>query len=107
MAYPASLDNLPVNRSDSTLMATTHAADHNSVNDSVNKMQAELGLDPSGAAATVRARLDTIQPASPPVYTITNPVVARALNEGAYTMDDLAHVLGTVVADLKARGIFG
>lgn len=107
MAYPASLDSLSTSRADSTLMATTHAADHNAVNDALMRTQAELGLDPSGSASTVRARLDSIQPVSPSVYTISNHTVLRALNEGSYVMDDLAHLLGTLVTDLKARGIIG
>lgn len=41
-------------------MATTHKDDHNNANDAINKIEAELGIAPSGAAATVTARLDDI-----------------------------------------------
>lgn len=69
MAYPTSLDNLPTNRvdgldaGDDTPGSTnvgTHAADHNSANGAINAIEAELGLEPSGASATVRARLDAL-----------------------------------------------
>ena len=38
-------------------MATTHKDDHNNANDAINKIEAELGVTPSGAAATVAERL--------------------------------------------------
>ena len=68
--FPGALDTLPVNRQDDTdsksgadlgLTTTTgvHADDHNWVNDAVNKMQAELGINPRGLyAATVRERFE-------------------------------------------------
>jgi Pectate lyase superfamily protein len=42
-------------------MATTHAADHNNYADAINKIEAELGINPSGAAATVAARSVAIE----------------------------------------------
>lgn len=38
-------------------MATTHAQDHDDLADAINKIEAELGINPSGAFATVAARL--------------------------------------------------
>jgi hypothetical protein len=58
--YPGTLDALATNRTDATTSATTHAADHNNANDAINKIEAELGTDPAGTAATVVARLDTL-----------------------------------------------
>lgn len=55
--YPGTLDSLPTTRGDATVSLTTHAEDHNDVNDAVNKIEAELGVNPSGADVTVAARL--------------------------------------------------
>lgn len=59
--YPGELDSLPTNRSDSTKSATNHAADHNNANDAINKIEAELGTNPSGSAETVAARLAALE----------------------------------------------
>lgn len=55
--YPGTLDAFATNRTDATPMATTHAADHNNENDAINKIEAELGLNPKGTYATVAERL--------------------------------------------------
>ena len=59
--YPGTLDTFATNRADATTMATTHALDHNNANDAVNKIEAELGVSPSGSYATLLARLDALQ----------------------------------------------
>jgi hypothetical protein len=56
-SFPSSLDNFATSRSDATPMATTQAADHNNFADAVNKIEAELGTDPSSTYSTVAARL--------------------------------------------------
>lgn len=56
--YPAALDTFATTRADADTTATTHPADHNNANDAVNKIEAELGINPSAAYATVAARLD-------------------------------------------------
>jgi hypothetical protein len=56
--YPTSLDTFATNKADATTMATDHATHHNDLADAVNKVEAELGTDPSGASSTVKARLD-------------------------------------------------
>jgi hypothetical protein len=55
--YPSTLDAFATNRTDATAMATTHAADHNNENDAINKIEAELGINPKDTYATVAARL--------------------------------------------------
>lgn len=60
-SYPTALDNFPTNRTDSTPLTTTHPADHNNEADAVNKIEAELGTNPSGTFATLAARLDDLQ----------------------------------------------
>ena len=69
--YPGALDTFATSRSDSTPMATTHAADHNNANDAINKIEAELGTDPAPTAfATVKACLDALY-AAPYVTTLS------------------------------------
>ncbi len=57
-SYPAGLDSF-VNPTDlDTMDDPPHATQHADVNDAVEAVQAELGLNPRGSEATVRARLD-------------------------------------------------
>lgn len=59
--YPANLDELTdgVGQAADPLQ-TGHVGHHTAVGEAVEAVQAELGNDPAGAAATVRARLDTL-----------------------------------------------
>lgn len=40
-------------------------------------------------------------------YTLTNHTNDRALNESADTLAQVANVLGTLITDLKAKGLLG
>lgn len=57
-AYPGALDSFATNKANATATTTDHPNHHNDLADAVNKIEAELGVTPSGAAATVAARLD-------------------------------------------------
>lgn len=68
-AYPGALDSLPANMQDDTDAASGsdlglstsvghHATQHNNLADAVNKIEAELGINPSGTFADVLARLN-------------------------------------------------
>lgn len=57
-SYPGALDVLPTNSTNSTESEDTHPALHNDANDAINKIQAELGANPSGSKLTVLDRLD-------------------------------------------------
>lgn len=112
--YPGALDNFPTTRADDTLMATNHPGDHDNANDALNKIEAELGINPSGASATVVARLDAIgarldeiQPAAPSTYSVTNTSTDRAIDGSSTTIAEMLNVLGTLIADLQARGVIG
>lgn len=72
--YPTALDNFPTTRDDNTPMATNHAADHDNVNDAINKIEAELGINPSGSAATVADRLSVLE------------IVPFSIHGGNYTL---------------------
>lgn len=79
--YPATLDAFATNRTDATVMATTHALDHNNENDAINKIEAELGINPSGSYSTVLARLDglaTLVPSSTSAATAYTLVLGDA-----------------------------
>lgn len=59
--YPGSLDDFattsPAKLSDDDSTGRTHAERHNDVESAVEAIQGELGTDPAGAQATVKARL--------------------------------------------------
>ena len=59
-SYPSGLDAFATTRADATVMATTHKDDHNNANDAINKIEAELGINPSSSFSTVLARLDSL-----------------------------------------------
>ena len=60
--YPGSFDSFPTITADKLMSDTVggraHRGMHNDMGDVIEAMQAELGLNPSGQAATVAARLD-------------------------------------------------
>jgi hypothetical protein len=61
--YPGGLDSLQTTHVDN-VGELIKAADVNDLADAVNKVEAELGVDPSGSAATVAARLASVVGAS-------------------------------------------
>lgn len=58
--YPTALDNFLTNRIDGTIMAVTHATDHNNENDAINKIETELGVNPKGSYSSVAERLSVV-----------------------------------------------
>ncbi len=57
MAYPNDIDSFPVRVADDTIPV----ADYDNQNDSIIAIETELGTLPKGGAASVKARLDTMQ----------------------------------------------
>jgi hypothetical protein len=57
-AYPGALDTLDTTWANTDVTDTVHPAHHADLADAVNKIEAELGTDPSGSFTTVRARVD-------------------------------------------------
>jgi hypothetical protein len=106
-AYPGGLDSLSTSKANATATVTDHAAHHNDLADAVNKIEAELGTNPSAGYATVTARLLALQPAAPSAYTVTNGTTDRVLDANAASLNELADVVATLIADLQARGIVG
>lgn len=61
-AFPAGLDNFATNKLDVTGQGSgDHAGHHNDLADAINKIEAELGINPSGTFATVVLRLAALQ----------------------------------------------
>lgn len=60
--YPGTLDNFTNPTASDNLDSVTvpHATQHANANDAIENIQAELGTNPKGASATVKARLDGI-----------------------------------------------
>lgn len=59
--YPGGLDSLSNPSAGSAQTSPSHAGQHTNANDAIEAIQGELGTDPSGSAATVRARLEGIE----------------------------------------------
>ena len=86
--YPGAFDSF-VNPVDTdTLNSPPHDEQHADSNDAIEAIEAELGLDPSGSSATVRARLDALvqEGTWTPVLeaTTTDPSVTYAQQIGLY-----------------------
>lgn len=76
-SYPAGFDTMS-DPGTNLSGPPTHATMHNQVNDVVEAIEAELGLNPSGASATVVARLDAIG-----VWTSYTPAWSGTLGNGS------------------------
>ena len=61
-SYPGALDSFSNPSGTDTLdnVTTPHATQHANANDAIEAIQAELGTDPAGTYATVKARLDAM-----------------------------------------------
>ena len=94
--YPGGLDSFDTIASDKktsdAVGGRTHRQMHNDLGDAIEAVQAELGTDPAGSYATVKARLDAL--------------VAYAAKTSAYTATVADHTLnvtsGTFTLDLPA-----
>lgn len=91
-SYPGSLDELNggVGTSGQALSSPDHPTHHTALADAVEAVQGELGTDPSGGAATVKARLDALD-------TTVSGKVAAAL------VDAKGDLLAATAADTVAR----
>ena len=90
--YPGSLDSITAvtgaTLTSASVGGRTHSQLHNDTADAVEAVQAELGTDPAGTYATVKARLD----ATTPVVTGGSPGQLLKLNGSLVpTPDDFLH----------------
>lgn len=96
--YPTTLDAFSTAHANN-VGEPVDADDVNDLADAANKIEAELGLNPSGPLATVRARLDAMD-ARVATVNVKDPVYG-ALGDGA--TDDTAAIQAAINA-LPARG---
>ncbi len=103
-SYPGALDALTNPTATDTMDSVTvpHATQHANANDAIEAVQAELGTDPAGASATVKARLDTLDttvaakaPAASPTFTGT---VTTPLTTAGYVKTSAGGVLSSSAA---------
>ena len=59
--YPGGLDSLTNPSSGDALDSPSHAGQHTNANDAIEAIETELGTDPSGGSATVKARFEVIE----------------------------------------------
>lgn len=59
-SYPAGLDTFTNPTSSDTLDSPSHSQQHSDANDAIEAIQAELGTDPAGSYATVKARIEDL-----------------------------------------------
>lgn len=101
-SYPSGLDNFTNPTAADTLDSATvpHATQHANLNDAVEAIETELGTNPSGASATVVARLDALD--TTVAAKIGSPLSASldANSFDIYNVDQLA--LGGTISTAKS-----
>jgi hypothetical protein len=97
--YPTGYDNFPLDKTNTTDAFDTHPDITNAQSDAVNKIEAELGLEPSGGYATVKDRLENLQAAIEGTGGGGNYITNPGFNDGltGYTASD--------TLDLSSPGI--
>ena len=87
--YPGSLDNFTNPTSASPINSPSHADQHSNANDAIEAIEGELGANPKGAKATVKARLDDVDtaiatkaPIASPTFTGTVTIPAGSAIDG-------------------------
>ena len=87
-SYPGSLDNFtnPADGDQQDSVTVPHWQQHANINDAVEAIEAELGINPSGANSTVRERMQAIEDA----ITALGDTVFGALPNGSVTAVKIA-----------------
>lgn len=95
--YPAALDSLS-NPAGSDPQSSGHAAQHGNANDAIEAIEGELGTDPAGASATVKARFESIE--------ANSWVTSARIADGTVTGTDIAGdtITATNLADGAVSG---
>ena len=80
--YPGAIDSLTNPSSGDALTSPSHSAQHANANDAIEAIETELGTDPAGASATVKARFEAIE--------ANDWVTAARIADNAVTDDKIA-----------------
>lgn len=83
-SYPGGLDSFTTG----TLTGVVSGSDHGNKADAINRIEAELGTDPSGAYATVKARMDAVESGHLPGAGVYSVLAYGVTGDG--TTDDTA-----------------
>ncbi len=106
-SYPAGLDNFtnPTGSDNLDSSVVPHATQHANANDAIEAIEAELGTNPKGASATVKARLDTLAPLASPTFTgtvtMTSPVIDNIKIGYTTTVTSASAVTLTATSNFK------
>jgi hypothetical protein len=97
-AYPGALDNLsnPAGNVATNSGTRTHSQQHGDLNDAVEAIEGELGINPSAAYATVDARIAAVEAAVGTDQEVVRDTIATALVAGAnvtITPDDPSNTI--------------
>ena len=84
-SYPGALDAFVNPTAADTLSNPPHDGQHTNINDAVEAIEAELGVNPRGAFATVRARLDGMKIVVANVAALPSSGISDG--EAAYLLD--------------------
>lgn len=102
-SYPGGLDSFATNKANATATVTDHPAHHNDLADAINKIEAELGTNPSGAAASVAAAIAAV---SAPFAAIPNtPVSVASVTDVTLFTHDLTGVAAGDIIEVDIWGI--
>ena len=107
-SYPGSLDSFTTIASDKktsdSVGGRTHRDMHNDLGDAVEAVQAELGTDPAGGSATVKARFDVIEANDwvSAARIAAGAVGSSELADGAVTAAKLSVQLGNLLQSNQA-----
>src|SRR5688572_18417672 len=97
--YPGALDVLTNPLGTDQLSSPSHSGQHTNANDALEAIEAELGIDPAGASATVVARLNRIQRPG-------TMRVRRGANQSVAHADDTTIVYDTITSEEDEEGDF-
>jgi hypothetical protein len=85
--YPGAIDNYTNPSSLEPMNAPSHAGQHANANDAIEAVETELGTNPKGSAATVKARLDGIEDGT---RLASNSITATQIAANAVGSSELA-----------------
>jgi len=89
------------------MAGTRNLGGRNGFNSHVSGNTASGGVSIGDDATTAIAFYGHATGAAQTAFTVTNHTDDRALNESADTLAQVANVLGTLINDLKAKGLLG